>query len=156
MYSGIKEPRRVVVTGMGAITAQGTSLASFWDGVSSGRVAIRPMERLPMDGYMTTLGGEVKEQAPAEHDYLQPGGYKEPVLDYALKAAEEAFAHCGIHPSGAIPPERWAVVVGTCNGGLLAGERWYTGTMQGEIRTRGSCSSRRRRASRRGSPARST
>ena len=96
MFQEIQEPRRVVVTGMGAITAQGTSLESFWDGVRSGRVAIRKMQRLPMDGYRTALGGEVQEQAEPEHDYLQPGGYREPVVDYALKAAEEAFAHCGV------------------------------------------------------------
>lgn len=132
MFQDIQEPRKVVVTGMGAITAQGTSLEAFWDGVRNGRVAIRKMQRLPMDGYRTTLGGEVQETAEPEHDYLQPGGYREPVIDYALKAAEEAFEHCGVHPSGAIPAERWGVVVGTCNGGLLAGERWYLGQMKGE------------------------
>jgi 3-oxoacyl-[acyl-carrier-protein] synthase II len=132
VFKDITEPRRVVVTGLGAITAQGTSADALWENVRDGRVAIRPVDHLPMDGYMTTLGGEVKEQAPPEHDYPHPEGYREPVLDYGLRAAEEAVAQCGVHPGGQIPPERWGVAIGTCNGGLLAAEQWYRGKMKGE------------------------
>jgi 3-oxoacyl-[acyl-carrier-protein] synthase II len=131
VFKDITEPRRVVVTGLGAITAQGTSADALWEGVKGGRVAIRPVDHLPMEGYMTTLGGEVKEQAPPEHDYAHPDGYREPVLDYGLKAAEEAVQQCGILPGGQIPPERWGVAVGTCNAGLLAAEEWYRGRMNG-------------------------
>ena len=74
----------------------------------------------------------MKEQALPEHDYAHPDGYREPVIDYALKAAEEAVAQCGIHPGGQIPPERWGVAVGTCNAGLLAAEEWFRGKMKGE------------------------
>ncbi len=132
MFKDITEPRRVVVTGLGAITAQGTSAEALWEGVKGGRVAIRQVDHLPMEGYMTQLGGEVKEQAPPEHDYAHPDGYREPVIDYALKAAEEAVQQCGVHPGGQIPAERWGVAVGTCNAGLLAGEEWYRGKMKGE------------------------
>jgi len=132
VFKDITEPRRVVVTGLGAITAQGTSADALWDGVKNGRVAIREVDHLPMEGYMTKLGGEVKEQAPPEHDYPHPDGYREPVIDYALKAAEEAVQQCGVHPGGRIPPERWGVAIGTCNAGLLAAEQWYRGKMKGE------------------------
>jgi 3-oxoacyl-[acyl-carrier-protein] synthase II len=85
-----------------------------------------------MDGYMTKLGGEVKEKQGPEHDYMHPDGYREPVLDFGLKAAEEAVAQCGVLPGGKIPAERWGIVVGTCNAGLLAAEQWYLGKMKGE------------------------
>jgi 3-oxoacyl-[acyl-carrier-protein] synthase II len=132
VFKDITEPRRVVVTGLGAITAQGTSADALWEGVKGGRVVIRQVDHLPMEGYMTSLGGEVKEQALPEHDYPHPDGYREPVIDYALKAAEEAVQQCGVHPGGQIPAERWGVAVGTCNAGLLAGEEWYRGKMKGE------------------------
>jgi 3-oxoacyl-[acyl-carrier-protein] synthase II len=132
VFKDITEPRRVVVTGLGAITAQGTSADALWEGVRGGRVAIREVDHLPMEGYMTKLGGEVKEQAPPEHDYPHPDGYREPVLDYGLKAAEEAVQQCGVQPGGHIPPERWGVAIGTCNAGLLAAEQWYRGKMKGE------------------------
>ena len=48
-----EDDKRVVVTGMGAITPQGTSLEEYWDGVRNGRVAIRDVQHLPMEGYRT-------------------------------------------------------------------------------------------------------
>jgi 3-oxoacyl-[acyl-carrier-protein] synthase II len=120
-----KGETRVVATGLGAITAQGPSADALWENVKNGRVAIREVEHLSMDGYRTTLGGEVKETVPPQRDYDHPDDYREPVIDFALKASEEAIESCGVHPSGEIPPERWGVVVGTCNAGLLAAEKWY-------------------------------
>lgn len=52
---------RVVVSGVGAITSQGRSAEVFWEGVRTGKVAIRPVRGLPMDGYQTRIGGEVTE-----------------------------------------------------------------------------------------------
>jgi 3-oxoacyl-[acyl-carrier-protein] synthase II len=122
---------RVVVTGMGAITPQGNSLEEFWDGVSHGRVAIRKVTHLPMDGYRTTLGGEVQNPAKPEHGYLNPDGFHDRAIDFTVKAAEEAMANCGVEV-GAIPAERWGVVIGTCNAGLLAGEEWHLRRKRGE------------------------
>jgi 3-oxoacyl-[acyl-carrier-protein] synthase II len=124
--------RRVVVSGVGAITAQGTTASALWENVRSGRVAIRPVDHLPMEGYMTQIGGEVKEPEPPEHDYDHPADYREPVIDFALKASEEALEQCGVHASGRIPPDRWGVVVGTCNAGLLSAEEWYRKKLAGE------------------------
>jgi 3-oxoacyl-[acyl-carrier-protein] synthase II len=132
VFKKISEPNRVVVTGVGAITGQGPSADDLWEGSREGRVAIKEMDHVPMEGYRTKLGGEVKQKVDPEHDYLHPDGYREPVLDFALKAAEEAVEQCGVLPGGQIPPERWGVVVGTCNAGLLAAEKWYRGKMEGE------------------------
>src|SRR5919198_6175417 len=105
----VSEPKRVVVTGVGAITAQGPSADALWEGVVGGNVAIRSVENLPMDVYRTKLGGEVKDKVTPERDYRHPDDYREPVIDFALKASEEAVANCGIAGSDRIPPERWGV-----------------------------------------------
>jgi len=126
-----KQRHRVVVTGMGAITSQGNSLQEFWDGVSNGRVAIREVQHMPMDGYRTNLGGEVQNPLTAEHGYLNPGGFRDRAIDFTMNAAEEAMANCGVDV-GSIPAERWGVVIGTCNAGLLAGEEWYRRRKAGE------------------------
>ena len=55
------KPARVVVTGVGAITAQGSDANALWENVRDGRVAIRDVEKLPMETYRTDLGGEVKD-----------------------------------------------------------------------------------------------
>jgi 3-oxoacyl-[acyl-carrier-protein] synthase II len=126
-----KQRHRVVVTGMGAITSQGNSLEEFWEGVSSGRVAIRDVKHMPMDGYRTRLGGEVQDPAAPEHSYLNPDGFHDRAIDFTIKAAEEAMANCGVQV-GPIPAERWGVVIGTCNAGLLAGEEWHVRRKRGE------------------------
>jgi 3-oxoacyl-[acyl-carrier-protein] synthase II len=126
-----KRRYRVVVTGLGAITSQGNSLQDFWDGVSGGRVAIREVRHMPMEGYRTRLGGEVQDPAAPEHAYLNPDGFHDRALDFTVKAAEEAMARCGVQV-GEIPAERWGVVIGTCNAGLLAGEEWYRRRKAGE------------------------
>ena len=127
-----RERKRVVVSGLGAITPHGTTADALWQHVRSGDVAIRPVEHLAMEGYMTKIGGEVKEKAPPEHEYEHPDDYSEPIIDFALKASEEALAQCGVHASGKIPPERWGVVVGTCNAGLLSAEKWYREKNEGK------------------------
>src|SRR3954453_19690532 len=124
--------RRVVVTGVGAITAQGPTADALWEGVVGGNVAIRTVESLPMDGYRTKLGGEVKDRVGPEHEYRHPDDYREPVIDFALKASEEAVEQCGVFDSERIPRERWGVVIGSCNAGLLAGEEWYRRRREGK------------------------
>jgi len=126
-----REGKRVVVSGVGAITPHGTNADALWEHVRSGDVAIGPVDHLSMEGYMTKIGGEVKEQAPPATDYEHPD-YREPIIDFALKASEEALEQCGVHASGKIPPERWGVVVGTCNAGLLSAEKWYRDKAAGE------------------------
>jgi len=122
---------RVVVTGMGAITPQGATLDEYWEGVRNGRVAIRTVQHLPMEGFRTEIGGEVQVDAPAEHDYLQPDGFRDRAIDFTVRAAEEAMRNCGVGV-GPVPAERWGVVIGTCNAGLLAGEEWWVRREKGE------------------------
>jgi 3-oxoacyl-[acyl-carrier-protein] synthase II len=115
---------RVMVCGVGAITALGPTASATWDGVKAGRVAIEPMRR-PMDGLGTAIGGEVHWPRHPRHRYPSPRRHREPALDYALMAAEDAMDDAGI-PGDAISRERWGVVFGTCNAGLVSGEIWYT------------------------------
>jgi 3-oxoacyl-[acyl-carrier-protein] synthase II len=121
------EPAGVVVTGIGAVTAYGAGTGVLWRGVRDGVVAIRPVKKLPMDGYRTTYGGEVPASALPVRDRIgrPPGGGpdrgpREPALDFAIAAAEEAMAGCGLF---SVPAERWGLVYGSCNGGLVSGER---------------------------------
>lgn len=125
------ERPRVVVTGLGAVTAMGVSVPEFWDGVRAGRVAITEVEHMSLAGYRTKLAGEVKADFAPAHPYLQPGGFRDRALDFTVRAAEEAMAGCGAGV-GAIPAERWGCVIGTCYGGILAWERWYRCRRRGE------------------------
>jgi 3-oxoacyl-[acyl-carrier-protein] synthase II len=123
------EPRnsarpRVMVAGMGAITALGPTATSLWNGVRNARVAIRRVRQMPMVGFGTRVGAEVDPLLEPRHEYRRPSGHREPAVDFALMAAEEAIDSAGI-PQDAVAPERWAVVLGTCNAGLESAEMWY-------------------------------
>jgi 3-oxoacyl-[acyl-carrier-protein] synthase II len=115
---------RVMVAGMGAITAMGKTAPELWNGVRDARVAIRRVWQMPMEGFGTRVGGEVGERVEPAHDYRHPPDHREPAIDFAFIAAEEATRQAGISPS-AVGPERWAVVIGTCNAGLESAEMWH-------------------------------
>lgn len=116
-------PIKVAIAGVGAVTAFGSTVAELWEGAREGRVAIRPVRILPMERYQTRIGGEVDRPQPATSSH----GWSEPVLDFVLGAADEAMRESRL--DGAVTPERWAVVAATCNGGIVSGERWYSGLL---------------------------
>src|ERR1700755_1564583 len=118
--------RRVVICGLGAVTSQGPTAQHLWDGVRAGRVAIRPVRHLPMDGYRTRLGGEVLDRETPALEYRRAAG-----IDFALRAALEAVQDAG-DLLGAVTPERRGIVVGTCNAGLISGREWYARRLGGE------------------------
>lgn len=112
----------VVIASVGAITPHGGSAEALWDGVRAGRVAISPVRHLPMGDYQTTLGGEVTESRRPGYDYAPGSDVRDPSLDYALAAAEEAMAGSGLRVGADIPAERWGVAYGTCHAGWRSAE----------------------------------
>ena len=129
--SGAATFPRAVIAGIGAVTAHGGTANELWDNVRAGQVAIRPVRGLCMDGYRTRLGGEVQDRRAPLHEYRRPPAWREPAIDFALRAAEEAIGTAGEVPLR-VDPERFGVVVGTCNAGLVSARRWYAGVMRGE------------------------
>jgi len=53
--------RRVVVTGMGAVTPVGNDIATMWDALTSGRSGLGRITRFDPSPYETQIAGEVKE-----------------------------------------------------------------------------------------------
>jgi 3-oxoacyl-[acyl-carrier-protein] synthase II len=112
----------VVVASVGAITPHGGSAEALWDGVRAGRVAILPVQRLPMDQYQTTVGGEITEPCSPGYDYAPGSDSRDFSIDFALAAAEEAMAGSGLRVGADIPAERWGLAYGTCHGGWRSAE----------------------------------
>lgn len=80
---------RVVVTGLGAVSAFGTTAASLWDGLVSGRSAVRSIARFVAGGLPVTTGGEAPLEA-ADH---------ERDLVISRRPIAEALAQAGLAPS---------------------------------------------------------
>lgn len=88
--------RRVVVTGMGAITPIGLSVDEFWNGVKESRVGIGPITRFDATEYKVKIAAEVK--GFVAKDYMDPKTAKRMELfsQYAVAAAKEAIEQSGL------------------------------------------------------------
>ena len=117
---------RVLVAGVGAVTALGNTAGELWTGARNGRVAIEVVQGIDMRGFGTKLGGQVSDLALHSPGDGEP--FRERALQLAQLAAQEAVA--GLPP--AIPAERRGLVLGTCNAGLLSAREWFRRDDAGE------------------------
>lgn len=109
--------RRVVVTGMGAVTPLGNNVKDTWEGVKNGVCGIAPITHYDTTGRKVTLAGEVKNFVPEE--YLEKGEVRkmDRFTQFALVAAKEAFSDAELK-SEALDLNRCGVMVSSGIGGL--------------------------------------
>ena len=107
--------RRVVITGMGAITPLGPSVASTWEGLRAGRCGIGPLTLFDASTFETRIGGEVKDFAVEQVRAQAPPAVAE-ALDrknaFGYVAACAAFADAGLK-AGEVEPTRLGLALGT-------------------------------------------
>ena len=116
--------RRVVVTGMGAITPIGLSVEEFWQSVKEGKTGFAPITRFDASEYKCRIAAEVK--GFAGKDFMDPKAAKRMELfsQYAVAAAKEALCDSGIDMEKE-DPYRVGCAVGSGVGSLQAIEREY-------------------------------
>lgn len=112
----MNEHRRVVVTGMGAITPLGNNVIDTWKGLVSGRNGIGPITRFNTEGYKARLAAEVKGFDPREYMDVNETLRTDRYAQLALAATQQAVEESGI--TEATEPERRAVLFGTGIGGI--------------------------------------
>ncbi|PSQ79300.1 MAG: beta-ketoacyl-[acyl-carrier-protein] synthase II [Bacteroidetes bacterium QH_8_67_23] len=91
--------RRVVVTGMGAVTPIGLSVEDYWDAMMRSESGIASIESFDAEQYTTRFGGELPDAFDAE-DYLgaKDARRMDPFCHYAIAASDAALADAGIDP----------------------------------------------------------
>jgi 3-oxoacyl-[acyl-carrier-protein] synthase II len=113
--------RRVVVTGLGAVSPHGIGIKAFWSGLASGACAIRPLTAIETEGFRCRIAGEVSEPVS--------GSSRRTRADrFAIAAADEALTDAGLGPA---EREDAALVVGAVGGGMLEAEAWYWAASRG-------------------------
>ncbi len=117
--------RRVVVTGMGAITPIGNNVEDFWAGIKEGRVGIGPITKFDTTDYKVKIAAQVKDFEPREHMDFKAAKRMEPFSQYAVAAAKEALAQSGIRMEEE-DPYRVGVIIGSGIGGLDSMEREHS------------------------------
>lgn len=116
--------RRVVVTGLGAVTPIGNSVQEFWEGIREGKTGIGPITRFDAGEYKVRLVAEVRDFDPKK--YMEPKMVRRmaPFAQYAVAAAKEAFEDAGLDMEKE-DPFRAGVIIGSGVGDLHQVELCY-------------------------------
>ncbi len=113
--------RRVVVTGMGAVTPIGNDVESFWNGVKEGKLGIDKITRFDTTDYKATLAAQVKDFDPGKYLDVRAARRLELFSQYAVVASMEAMENAGLDMEKE-DPFRVGVIVGSGVGSLQATE----------------------------------
>jgi hypothetical protein len=109
--------RRVVVTGIGAITPIGNTAIEFWNGILSGKCGIDRITLFDTTEFKAKLAGEVKNYNPDDYFDKKASKRLDRYSQFAIIAAEEAFSDSKIDINN-IDAERFGIIVGSGIGGL--------------------------------------
>lgn len=117
--------KRVVVTGMGAVTPIGNSVEEFWSGIKESKVGIGEITKFDTTEYKVKLAAEVKDFSAKDYMDFKAAKRMELFSQYAVAAALEAYKDSGL----AIEQEdayRAGVIVGSGIGSLQRVEQEHT------------------------------
>ena len=123
--------RRVVITGMGAVTPCGIGMQKFWSAMVNGKSGISTIEQIPLEGHAVTIAGEIKDRDFNPDDYMNPKDAKrmDRYTQFAIAAADEAIRDSGIDEAD-IDPYRIGVIVSSAAGGFKTFEQNHLAMMQ--------------------------
>ena len=123
--------RRVVVTGLGAVTPIGNTVEEFWMGIKEGKVGIGEITKFDTTDYKVKIAAEVKDFVAKERMDFKAAKRMEPFSQYAVAAAKEACEDAGFDITKE-DPFRAGVIIGSGIGSLQEVEKEYD-----KIKTRG-------------------
>ncbi len=110
--------RRVVITGIGALTPIGNTLSEYWEGLRSGTSGAAPITRFDASLFKTRFACELKGFDPSKFMDRKESRKLDPSTQYALVAADEAIRHSGLDVEK-VNHDRVGVIWGSGIGGLL-------------------------------------
>ena len=119
------QPRRVVITGLGAITPIGNSVADLWQNVVQGKPGIAPIQLVDGNHVRIPMTAEVKNYNPLNHFDERSLDQIDRFSQFALIAAREAVADAGITWTDELL-HRTCVITGTGIGGQETMEKTFT------------------------------
>ena len=122
--------RRVVVTGLGAVTPIGNSVEAFWTAAKNGQVGIGEITRFDTTDYKVKLAAEVKDFQPGDFMDRKAARRMEPFCQLAVAASRQALEDAGLDMSKE-DPFRVGVSIGSGIGSLQAIEREYQRLLSG-------------------------
>lgn len=110
--------KRVVITGVGALTPIGNTLPEFWEGLRNGKSGAAPITRFDTTLFKTKFACELKGFDPTNFMDRKEARKMDPFAQYAMVSADEAIKDSNL-PLAEIDPDRVGVIWGSGIGGLL-------------------------------------
>jgi len=117
---------RVVVTGMGVVTALGSDLETFWNNLAAGKSGITRIESFDVSEFPTQIAAEIKDFNPEDYMDKKEARRMDRFVQLAVAAGKMAMRDAGLEPGANIDPERLGVIVGSGIGGLGTWEEQHS------------------------------
>ena len=117
--------RRVVVTGMGAITPVGNDVAATWRAITAGVSGGGPITKFDASTFPTRFACEVKGFDPLLYMERKEAKRADPFAQYAIAASVQAMTDAGLDDPSRFDPDRLGVIIGSGIGGLKTFEEQH-------------------------------
>ena len=109
--------RRVVITGLGALTPIGNNTNEFWDGIKEGKCGIDQITKFDTTNFKVKLAAEVKGYNPEDHFDRREAKRLDKFSQYAMVASREAWKDSGLDKETE-NMERVGIIIGSGIGGI--------------------------------------
>jgi 3-oxoacyl-[acyl-carrier-protein] synthase II len=128
-----QEKRRVVITGIGALTPIGTGVEGLWEGLKRRESAVQKISRFDPSPFRSRIAAQVNDFEPADHMDRQRVKRTERYAQFSIAASRMALEDAGVRPE-AEDPDRVGVQMGSALGGVAYGEGQFTSYVQNGVR----------------------
>jgi len=118
--------RRVVITGMGAISPLGSDLNTLWNNLVSGRSGVSTITAFDASELPTRIAAEVKDFNPEDYIDRKDARRMDRFVHFAVAASKLALQDADLHIGTNADPERTGVIIGSGIGGLGTWEEQHT------------------------------
>lgn len=108
--------KKLVITGMGAVTPVGVGVSAYWDALVAGRCGVGPITRFDASNLPVRIAAELKDFAPADYMPKTLARTMDPFMQFAFVAAQEALRDSGLRVE--TEPDRVGIVMGTAMAGV--------------------------------------
>jgi 3-oxoacyl-[acyl-carrier-protein] synthase II len=117
--------RRVVVTGMGAITPVGNDVATTWQSLIEGKSGTAPITKFDASKFPVRFAAEVKGFNPLDYMDRKEAKRADQYTQYAIAGARQAMTDARLIERNGMDPDRIGVIIGSGIGGLKSFEEQH-------------------------------
>ncbi len=126
----MNQKRRVVVTGMGAVTPLGLTVAEYWKNLLAGKSGAAPITYFDTSAFGTRFACEVKGFKATDYIDRKAAQRMDPFAQFAVVSSDEAIKDSGL-PIKDLDPDRLGCVYGSGIGGMAAYDTQFTNLKEG-------------------------